>query len=214
MPITYVLKANVPNDQSIQQYKETLEKRLTTLKPRRLNKFHVQTIVFQSSNQTSNIHQFLHSDYTSTCFLIIEPNIQSSNNEIKVVTGDIGLSAIQRRITELGILNERKPLQIECSGSGFKIGDFQIKLGAVTHNSSNRGLLIEISYSSASNNHDAYGVISEFVQSLFGWSNTNEMLASLVRRKLQNSAFTPEDTIIQYYEHFNNFHNLSSTQTR
>ena len=125
MPITYVLKANVPNDQSIQQYKETLEKRLTTLKPRRLNKFHVQTTVFQALNQTSNIHQFLHSDYTSTCFLIIEPNVQTSNNEIKVVTGDIGLSAIQRRVTELGILNERKPLQIECSGSGFKIGDFQ-----------------------------------------------------------------------------------------
>lgn len=224
MPITYVLKASVPPDQSIQQYKETLEKRLTTLKPKRLNKFHLQTCVFQAPNQTT-VHQFLHSDYSSTCFNIVEPSsssttgstnnsgsgTNSSKEEIKVVTGDIGMSSIQRRICELGILTERKAMNVECTGSGFRIGDFQIKLGAVTHNSSNRGLLIEISYSSASNNQDAFGVICEFVQSLFGWANTSDMLASLVRRKQKNAGFTPEDTIIQYYEHFSSFRSSSSS---
>ena len=150
MAITYVLKVAVPSDQSIQQYKETLEKRLASLKPRRLNKFQVQTIVYQSANQTS-IHQFLHSDYPLTCFSIIEPGSSNTTsvplNDVKVLTGDIGLASIQRRVSELGILTERKPLQIECTGSAFKIGDFQIKIGAVTHNSSNRGLIIEISYS-------------------------------------------------------------------
>ena len=66
MAITYVLKVAVPADQSIQQYKEILEKRLASLKPRRLNKFQVQTIVYQSSINQTSIHQFLHSDYPVT----------------------------------------------------------------------------------------------------------------------------------------------------
>lgn len=211
MPITYVLKITVPSDQSIQQYKETLEKRLHALKPRRLNKFQVQAIAFQASNQTC-IHQFLHSDYSSTCFSLIEPVSQTNQQDLKVLTGDIGLASIQRRISELGILNERKQLQIECVGSGFKIGDFQIKIGAVTHSSSNRGLIAEISYSSATNNHDAYGVIFEFIQSVFGWTSINENITTFVRRKPQNQNYTPEDTIIQYFEHFNSFRNSNPQQ--
>ena len=216
MAITYVLKVTVPSDQSVTQYKETLEKRLSSLKPRRLNKFQVQTIVYQSANQTS-IHQFLHSDYPVTCFSIIDPgsaNATSSAplNDVKVLTGDIGLASIQRRVSELGILTERKPLQIECTGSAFKIGDFQIKLGAVTHNTSNRGLIIEISYSSASNNQDAYGFILEFIQNFFGWTNINDSLTNFVRRKPSQLAYTPEDTIIQYYEHFKNYRNFSTQQ--
>lgn len=208
MPITYVLKINIPTDQII-QYKENLEKRLLTLKPRRLNKFQVQTIVFQTQNNQANtfVHQYLHSDYSATCFSLVE----SSNLDLKVLTGDIGLAGIQRRVCELGILNERKALQIECQGSVFKLGDFQIKIGAVTHSSSNRGLLVEITYSSANNNQDAYGVICEFVQNIFGWSDLNGMFTNFVRRKQPNSNYTPEDTIIQYYEHFNSFRNLSIT---
>ena len=221
MTITYLFKVAVPSDQSIQQYKETLEKRLSTLKPRRLNKFHVQTIVFQSATNQNYVHQYLHSDYPTTCFVVMEPSGaapgSSSSVDARVLTGDIGLMSVQRRICELGTLNERKQLQTECVGSGFKIGDFQIKLGAVTHNSSNRGLLIEIAYASASTNSDAYGVISEFVLSLFGWTNPSEMMTGLVRRKAQNLPFTPEDTIVQYFEHFNTFRNvapaISSTST-
>jgi hypothetical protein len=220
MAITYVLKVAVPADQSIQQYKEVLEKRLASLKPRRLNKFQVQTIVFQSTINQASIHQFLHSDYPVTCFSIIEPISSSSGsstssvpiNDLKVLTGDIGLASIQRRVSELGILVERKPLQIECTGSAFKIGDFQIKIGAVTHNSSNRGLIIEISYSSASNNHDSYGFILEFIQNFFGWSNITDSMTNLVRRKPPHMSYTPEDTIIQYYEHFNNFRSFGTQQ--
>ena len=216
MPITYVLKVNVPADQSIQQHKEILEKRLAALRPRRLNKLEVQTVVYQtqtsSQNPTSNqIHQFLHSDYSATCFSIIEQGVglPMSAGEIKVLTGDIGLASVQRSICQLNILTERKSMQIECTGSAFKIGDFQIKIGAVTHNSSNRGLLAEVSYSSACNNQDAFGVISEFITSYFGWNINNEMLTNLVRRKTSQAIYTPEDTIIQYYEHFNNFRNLT-----
>lgn len=214
MPITYVLKLTVPPDQTIQQYKELLEKKLATLKPRRLtNKFYVQTVVFQSNHNQSQIHQFLHSDYSGTCFSIIEtnPSVQLPDSEIKVLTGDIGLSCVQKTICQLGILTERKPLLIECIGTGYKIGDFQVKLGAVTHNSSNRGLLCEISYSSACNNAEAYGLVSEFVQNYFGWSITSEMLPNLVRKKTQ-LIYSPEDTIRQYYEHFNFFRPLSTSQ--
>ena len=216
MPITYVLKVNIPPDQSIQQYKETLEKRLAALKPKRLNKFQVQHSVFQAPNQTQ-INQFLHSDYPATCFSIIEPISSSSNlpnSDFKVLTGDIGLASVQRCISQLNILSERRPLQIECTGSAFKIGDFQIKIGAVTHNSSNRGLLTEILYASADNNHDAYGVIIEFMGSLFGWTSYNEMLTNLVRKKASHAVYTPEDTIVQYFEHFNNFRNLNTIQNR
>jgi hypothetical protein len=218
MPITYVLKITVPPDQTIQQYKESLEKRLAALKPRRLNnKFFVQTVVYQSNtNPQCHIHQFLHSDYSATCFSIIDSNpnlVPIPETEIKVLTGDIGLACVQRTISQLGILTERKPLQIECTGTGYKIGDFQVKLGAVTHNSSNRGLLAEISYSSATNNNEAYGLISEFVQSYFGWAISNDMLSNLVRKKVQ-TIYTPEDTIRQYYEHFNFFRPSSTSQQR
>jgi hypothetical protein len=205
MTITYVLKIAVPADQSIQQYREMLEKRLATLKPRKLSKFQVQTIAFQSQTTQSMIHQFLHSDYPATCFSLIE----SAANDIKVLTGDIGLAGIQRKISELNILAERKQLQIECQGSVFKLGDFQFKLGAVTHASSNRGLLAEVTYSSANTNHDAYGVICEFVLSTFGWSNLNEMVSNFVRRKQPNANYGPEDTIVQYFEHFTFYRNAA-----
>jgi hypothetical protein len=208
MPLTYVLKINVPSDQTLQQHKEHLEKRLISLKPRKLNKFHVQAIVFQSSNQNS-INQFLHSDYPATCFSIVEPS-SGNNPEVKVLTGDIGLSSIQRRICELGILTERKASQMECIGSGFKIDDFQVKIGIVTQNSSNKGLLIEISYSSANNNQDGYGLILEFINNYFNWSITNDLLPNHVRRRSSQSFYTPEDIIIQYHEHFNNFRSLNS----
>jgi hypothetical protein len=218
MPITYVLKVTVPSDQTIQQYKEYLEKKLVALKPRRLNnKFCVQTVVYQSNTNQNHIHQYLHSDYSATCFSIIDINTNTNvpDNEIKVLTGDIGLACVQRTISQLGILTERKQLQIECTGTGYKIGDFQVKLGAVTHNSSNRGLLVEISYSSASNNNEAYGLISEFVQSYFGWTISSDMLSNLVRKKAGAQAvFTPEDTIRQYYEHFNFFRPSSTSQQR
>lgn len=171
----------------------------------------MQTVVFQTPNQ-NQIHQFLHSDYSATSFSIIEQsNINYAPGDMKVLTGDIGLASVQRSICQLGILNERKPLQIECTGSAFKIGDFQIKIGAVTQNSSNRGLLCEISYSSACNNQDAFGVISEFITSYFGWNISNDMLTNLVRRKTSQAIYTPEDTIIQYYEHFNTFRHLNAT---
>ena len=214
MPVTYVLRITVPPDQSLQNYKESLEKRLAALKPRRLNnKFFVQTVVYQSNSNQCHIHQFLHSDYSATCFSIIDPSgVSIPETDIKVLTGDIGLACVQRTISQLGILNERKALQIECTGTGYKIGDFQVKIGAVTHNSSNRGLLAEISYSSACNNSEAYGLVSEFVQSYFGWS-INEMLSNLVRKKAQ-AIYTPEDTIRQYYEHFNFFRPSSTSQQR
>ncbi len=87
MPITYVLKVAVPSDQSIQQHKEILEKRLAALRPKRLNKLHVQAVVYQTPNQ-NQIHQFLHSDYSATCFSIIEqPAVNYLAGDIKVLTG-------------------------------------------------------------------------------------------------------------------------------
>lgn len=101
--------------------------------------------------------------------------------------------------------NERKQLQCECQGSVFKLGDFQLRLGAVTQSSSNRGLLVEVTYTSANTNHEAWGVILEFLNSTFGWSHQTiqDMISSFVRRKLHGSIYTPEDTIFQYFEHFN-----------
>ncbi len=87
MPITYVLKVAVPSDQSIQQHKEILEKRLAALRPKRLNKLHIQTVVYQTPNQ-NQIHQFLHSDYPATCFSIIEPAVNYIHENIKVLTGN------------------------------------------------------------------------------------------------------------------------------
>lgn len=194
MPITYLFKLPITIDQ-IPQLRETLEKRIQSLKPRQLNQFQVQAVMFQASSQTT-IQQFLHSDFSSTCFSLIEP--QSSGQEIKVLTGDIGLASLQRRILD----GEKKALQLDLIGSAFKLGDFYIKIGAVTQNSSNRGLLVEISYC-ASNNNDAYGVIIEFVDSHLGLSNSHEMLTSFVKKKPPQANYTPEDTIVQYYEHFN-----------
>ncbi|CAF0723922.1 unnamed protein product [Brachionus calyciflorus] len=201
MPITYVFKISIAIDQ-IPQFRETLEKRIQALKPRQLNQFQVQAVVFQATNQTA-IHQYLHSDYSSTCFSLIEPS--TPQQEIKVLTGDIGLASLQRRILD----GEKKALQLDLIGSAFKLGDFQIKIGTITQNSSNRGLLVEISYC-ASNNNDAYGVIIEFVESHLGLSNSYEMLSNYVKRKAPTANYTPEDTIIQYYDHFNSLRSQTS----
>lgn len=101
MPITYVLRVPVPSEQ-VQQQREILEKRVVMLKPKRLSKFHVQTVVYQSQNNQV-IHQFLHSDYPCTCFVLYE-SPQAPGNELKVLTSDIGLVGIQRKLSELNIL--------------------------------------------------------------------------------------------------------------
>lgn len=86
MPITYVLKVNVPGDQ-VASHKEMLEKRLAALRPKRLNKLHVQTVVYQTLNQ-NQVHQFLHSDYSATCFSIIEqPAMNYMPGDYKILTG-------------------------------------------------------------------------------------------------------------------------------
>lgn len=105
---------------------------------------------------------------------------------------------------------ERKPLQCECQGTVFKLGDFQIRLGAVTQSSSNRGLCVEVTYTSANTNQEAWGVLVEFLQSTFGWTQQtikDEMIGSFVRRKQPFSVYAPEDTIFQYFEHFNALRN-------
>jgi hypothetical protein len=38
------------------------------------------------------------------------------------------------------------------------------------------------------------------------------MLPNLVKRKPSQSIYTPEDTIIQYYEHFNTIRNMGGQQ--
>lgn len=204
MVVSIVLKVSVPNELTIEQFKEKLEKRLEILKPDKISAFQVQGLVF-SPNVQSNIpaiNQVLHSDYPATCFSVME------QGEYKVLTGDIGLASVQRRLCELGVLTDRKQLHMETIGSSFKLGDFQIKIGAVTHGSSNRGLIIEVSYLCGSTIYDSYGLLCEFILSIFSWNiqeKASDMLANIVRRKQNTSLYQPEDTILQYYEHFNFF---------
>jgi hypothetical protein len=212
MVVTFVLKVNVPNEFTIEQYKEKLEKRLDALKPEKSSVFQVQTIVYQPNAQQTSVavNQFLHSDFPATCFSVLE---QSQLNEFKVLSGDIGLASIQRRMCELGVFTEKKQLNMECIGTTFKIGDFQVKIGSVIYSSSNKGLICEISYIWGNTNADTYGVLSEFIQSVLAWNlheksqigGNIDQLTSYVRRKHAGAPYCPEDTILQYFEHFNNF---------
>jgi hypothetical protein len=209
MPVTLVLKVNVPNDLSIEQYKEKLEKRLEILKPERISTFQVQTCVYQPNSQQSSvvINQFLHSDYPATCFSILEP-IQ---NDSKVLCSDIGFASIQRRIAELGVLVERKQSNMDCTGSAFKLGDFQIKICSVTHSGSNRGLIVEVTYMCGNTNQDSFGVLSEYILSTFAYNiaEKSDLLANYVKRKHVTSPYLPDDTILQYFEHFNTLRNIN-----
>lgn len=215
MVLTIVLKINVPSDLTVEQYKEKLEKRLDVLKPDKTSIFQVQTIVYQSNAQQSPacVNQYLHSDFPATCFSILEPIQQ---NEFKVLSGDIGLASIQRRLCELNVFTEKKPLNMECIGTSSKLGDFLVRIGAVTHGGSNRGLICEISYINGNTILDSYGILSEFIQSVFGWNileksqTSNEfVISNYMRRKQHIAPYLPEDTILQYYEHFNFFRNVN-----
>jgi hypothetical protein len=210
MPVTLVLKVSVPSDLSIEQFKEKLEKRLEILKSERMSSFQVQTCVYQPNAQQSPvvINQFLHSEYPATCFSILEPIQQ---NDYKVLCSDIGFASIQRRINELGVLVERKQSNMECTGSAIKVGDFVIKICSVTHSGSNRGLIVEITYTCGNTTHDSFGIMSEQVLSTFAFNLTekSDMLANYVKRKHPMSPYFPEDTILQYFEHFNALRNTN-----
>lgn len=170
MVFSVVLKTYVPPELSVEQYKEKLDKRLELLKPDRVSTFQVQTVVYVPNINTGQpsssvtINQFLHSEYPATCFSVIE-----QQSEPRVLTGDIGLASLQRRLCDAGVCSERKPSNMECIGKSSKLGDFQVKIGAVTHMSSNRGVIVEVSYSCANTSAEAYGIISEFISSTFGW---------------------------------------------
>ena len=214
MVVSFVLKLNVPNELTVEQYKEKLEKRLEPLKPEK-SVFQVQTIVYQSNSpQSSSINQILHSDYPANCFSVVEQNQQS---DTKVLTGDIGLASIQRRLCELGVFTEKKQLNMECIGTSYKIGDFLIKIGSVMYSSSNRGLICEICFIYGTSNSDTSGLLNEFVQSVFAWNlfekshngGNLDQMTRYVRSKPPMAPYTPEDIILQYFEHFNSFRNAN-----
>ena len=215
MVVTFVLKVNVPNEFTIEQYKEKLEKRLEALKPDKTSVFQVQTIVYQPNAQQSivSVNQILHSDYPANCFSVLEQVQVTQQSEFKVMTGDIGLASIQRRLCELGVFTEKKQLNMECIGTSFKLGDFQIKIGAVIYSSSNRGLICEVSYTLGNTNSDTWGILNEFLQSVLAWNlgeknqfgGNLDQLTQYVRKKQANVPYCPEDIILQYFEHFNNF---------
>jgi hypothetical protein len=213
MVVTFVLKVNVPSEFTIEQYKEKLEKRLETLKPDKISSFQVQTIVYQPTSQQTvvSVHQILHSEYPANCFSVLDQLQQ--NDSTKVLTGDIGLASIQRRLCELGVFSEKKQLNMECIGTSYKLGDFQLKIGAVIYAGTNRGLICEISYTLGNTNSDTWGIINEFLQSVLEW-NLNEksqfggnldQLTQYVRKKPHIAPYCPEDIILQYFELFNNY---------
>ena len=70
---------------------------------------------------------------------------------------------------ELNVFTEKKPSNMECIGTSYKLQDFQIKFGVVTHSSSNRGLIAEVSYLCGNTHNDSYGLLNEYASSIFGW---------------------------------------------
>lgn len=98
------------------------------------------------------------------------------------------------------IYTTKKQTRCESKGTRFEIGDFCVKLGNVTMNTSFKGVLVEVEYRPCCVPGNCWDLLREFLQGFLGSCVQSAQPAYLQARN--NDIYQPIDTIYQYLEHF------------
>jgi len=188
----------LPDGKTGQQTIETLTKRIMNLGATQTAPFVVDCEVYTSQNTPNKTLYVLHnSEFPATVFSILE----SGNKTVTLTSANL----FDLLMLKLGQVYQRKGTnaKIESKGPRFEIKDFVVKLGSVTTAGSFKGILVEVEYCPCLVPDNCWSLLAEFMQGFLG-SCVSSIPAPYIKAK-GNTTFTPEDTIRQYLDHFNQF---------
>ena len=209
MGVTLIQAFPIPVDKTAPQVIELIQKRISSLGAVPTGQFLVDCETYTSSpglagpplppgaNLAGNIRTFhvLHnSEHPATVFSIFEPAVGKPRITF---TSDTLFDYLLLKLSNV----YQKRLKIESKGSRFEIGDFVVKLGIVTANSSVKGILVEVEYLPCVSVLTCWNLMHEFTQGFLG-SVVSNQIPPYLKQKNPNEVYTPADTIHQYLDHF------------
>jgi len=207
----------VPQDKTAPQVIDLLSKRLLNLGGKHTGQFLVDCEVYYSTQQAlappptapnqppqSRVLYVLHdSEHPATVFSVSDsgvgrPAFFACDNLFDLLL--LKLSNVYS-----------KRLRFECKGPRFEVGDFLVKIGAVSLAGSFRGVLVETEYQPCASLTSCWGLLSEFVRGFLG-AVASPQIPPSIKVKADREHFTPIDKISQYLEKFNILRNAAQAQ--
>ncbi|KAK3579333.1 hypothetical protein CHS0354_029623 [Potamilus streckersoni] len=208
MGVVCVYPYPVPEEKSGQQVVDTIQKQLELLGAHKSGNFFVDCESYQSNLQTATqqrlLHLFHNSEQPATCFSVLDNGMCLVSDLLFEV---LILKLAEKKSGKDSYYQQRKGFKVESKGQRYELGDFIIKVGSVIVASNFRGILIEVEYSPCVIPSECWNLMKEFIQSFMG--NIAENPPAHIKSKM-DTVYTPEDTIQQYLEHFNNFRKATS----
>ncbi|XP_071960676.1 mediator of RNA polymerase II transcription subunit 20-like isoform X2 [Antedon mediterranea] len=196
MGVTCISQWVIAENRNIQQVVENVNKRLDLLGANKTGIFCVDCETYQAIAQTQGQSKVIHSIH-NTEFPLSAFAVTDSGT---CLVCDTNFDGIMQKLK--GFYGQRKLPKIESKGQRFELGDFIIKVGIVSVGSHTKGLLVEVEYTPCVIISDCWNLMTEFMQCFMG--NMTPQLPTILTAK-RDANYTPSDTIMQYFEHFNNF---------
>lgn len=196
MGVTIVVPWKLAEGRSLQQTIEDFNTTLEGLNFKKAGLFSVDCESFYSvlnQGQGKHLHMVSNSEYPASRFA------QFDEGSSSVVT-DVMLFPFLTKLRSHW--QQKKGGKIESKGHRYEYLDFIVKIGIVGIGGSTRGVSVEIEYTPCVFAKDCWNILQEIMQMILGDQTPSVLPLSMSARP--NDVFTPEHTVQQYIEMFNN----------
>lgn len=205
MGVVCVYAFPVPEGKSGQQVVDSLQKQVELLGGVKTGNFLVDCETYNPNNitipgtSTRLLHVLHNSEQPASCFAVLD----TGTTLIADILFDVLIDKlIGENKGKDGYYTQRKGFKIESKGPRYELCDFVIKIGSVSLASNFKGILVEVEYCPCAVLNECWNLMRELMQSFLG--NIAESPPAILKIKM-DGIYTPDDTINQYLEHFNNF---------
>ncbi|XP_042241180.1 mediator of RNA polymerase II transcription subunit 20-like [Homarus americanus] len=179
---------------------EKLHKRIMHLDAVQSGMFTVECDSYYTTAQTGGgvrkMHIVHNSETPTTTYAILD-----TGSKQVTLSADYLFDLMLPRLDHM--YQSKKNLKIESKGAKYEIGDFLVKIGSVTMSGHYKGILVEVEYLPCVTPALCWSLVREFMQSFMG-SCVKPTLPSYLQTRLHD-IHTPQDTVQQYVEKFNEF---------
>jgi len=205
--------ASRPGPQAVDELKRHLE----LLGAQRSGQYSVDSEPYYPKQDLKTIHLCHASDYPSSTFALVAETPGSGAS----VVADTMFDQLMAKLSNA--YATRPQSKIECRGSKYELGDFLVKVGAVTLGASFKGVLIEVEYGPCQIPSLCNELMKEFCDGLLT-STTSTSVSSgigtsassitsspptyILNHFKPGQAFRPIDVVNQYMELFHQYRRI------
>ena len=193
MGVSCVFLLDVPEGKTGQQLTEHLQKKIEFLSGEKCGSWSMDCETYQAAQNLDPPSKLIHllhsSDYPLLTFSVLENNLcLAAENSLDSLLSKLKL-----------FYTPRKSGKIEAKGTKYVFGDFIVKLGNVTQQSSFKGVIAEVIYEPCSDVVQCWNLLKEFINYTIDKNiKLPEQPRSVVDKK--QGLFTASDTMLQYVE--------------